>query len=70
MEQAALAFLPTLRDRTEANELVKLLIGVGVVVGVITAIAAAGFPSLLPQAFTSDQALWPVMRSIAPQVRL
>eukprot|EP00891_Asterochloris_glomerata_P002016 jgi/Astpho2/2016/e_gw1.00038.121.1_t len=67
MEQAALAFLPTLRDRTEANELVKLLIGVGVVVGVITAIAAAGFPSLLPQAFTSDQALWPVMRSIAPQ---
>lgn len=28
----------------------------------------AGLPSLLPQMFTSDAALYPIIRSVAPQV--
>ncbi len=44
MEQAALAFLPGTTDRNEYKELVKLLLGVGVVVGAVTAFVATAVP--------------------------
>ena len=34
-----------------------------------TALAAAAVPSCCPGALTRDPALWPLMRSIAPQAR-
>ena len=68
MEQAALAFLPSTTDKKEYKELVKLLLGVGVLVGAVTAILAAGVPYYLPFLFTPDAQLWPIMKSIAPQV--
>jgi len=69
MEQAALAFLPGTTDRNEYKELVKLLLGVGVVVGAVTAFVATAVPYYLPFLFTPDAQLWPIMKSIAPQVR-
>ena len=68
MEQAALAFLPGTADRHEYKELVKLLLGVGVVVGAVTAFVATAVPYYLPFLFTPDAQLWPIMKSIAPQV--
>ncbi len=68
MEQAALAFLPGTTDRNEYKELVKLLLGVGVVVGAVTAFVATAVPYYLPFLFTPDAQLWPIMKSIAPQV--
>ena len=69
MEQAALAFLPSTKSKAEYKELVKLLLGVGGFVGLVTALLATGVPYYLPSLFTPDQQLWPVMKSIAPQVR-
>jgi len=68
MEQAALAFLPGTTDRNEYKELVKLLLGVGAVVGAVTAFVATAVPYYLPFLFTPDAQLWPIMKSIAPQV--
>ena len=68
MEQAALAFLPAIPDRNEYKEMVKLLLGVGVVVGAVTAFVATSVPYYLPFLFTPDAQLWPIMKSIAPQV--
>ena len=68
MEQAALAFLPGITEETEYQEYVKLLLGVGVFVGVTTSLLAAGVPSILPHLFTPDQRLWPIMKTMAPQV--
>lgn len=68
MEQGALAFLPSMTDRNEYKELVKLLLGVGVFVGAVTAIVATGVPFYFPFLFTPDAQLWPIMKSIAPQV--
>ena len=68
MEQAALAFLPGITDEHEYQEYVKLLLGVGVFVGVTTSLLAAGVPSILPHLFTPDQRLWPIMKGMAPQV--
>ncbi|KAK9830568.1 hypothetical protein WJX72_012538 [[Myrmecia] bisecta] len=67
LEQAALAFLPAAADRREAIETTKVLLAVGVSVGVATALGASGIPTLRPQLFSTDAALWPVMRSVAPQ---
>lgn len=67
MEQAALAFLPAIPDRNEYKELVKLLLGVGIVVGAVTAFVATSVPYYLPFLFTPDAQLWPIMKSIAPQ---
>lgn len=69
MEQAALAFLPGIESRQEYKEWVKLLVGVGLLVGVVTALLATGVPYYLPFLFTPDVELWPIMKSIAPQVR-
>lgn len=68
MEQAALAFLPGVANRQEYMEWVRLLLGVGLFVGIITAFIATGVPYYTPFLFTSDAQLWPVMKSIAPQV--
>ena len=70
MEQAALAFLPGTTDEEEYQELVKLLLGVGVFVGLVTSLLAAGVPSIMPHLFTPDQRLWPIMKGMAPQVTL
>lgn len=69
MEQAALAFLPGIESRQEFKEWVKLLVGVGLLVGIVTAVLATGVPYYLPFLFTPDVELWPIMKSIAPQVR-
>ena len=69
MEQAALAFLPGIENRQEYKEWVKLLAGVGLFVGIVTALLATGVPYYLPFLFTPDVELWPIMKSIAPQVR-
>lgn len=69
MEQAALAFLPGIESRQEYKEWVKLLVGVGLLVGIVTALLATGVPYYLPFLFTPDVELWPIMKSIAPQVR-
>lgn len=68
MEQAALAFLPGTNNEDEYQELIKLLLGVGVFVGITTSLLAAGFPSIAPQLFTPDRRLWPIMKGMAPQV--
>ena len=69
MEQAALAFLPGIEHRQEYKEWVKLLAGVGLFVGIVTALLATGVPFYMPFLFTPDVELWPIMKSIAPQVR-
>ena len=69
MEQAALAFLPGIENRQEYKEWVKLLAGVGLFVGIVTALLATGVPYYMPFLFTPDMELWPIMKSIAPQVR-
>lgn len=68
MEQAALAFLPGVQNRQEYREWVKLLAGVGLFVGLVTALLATGLPYYMPFLFTPDVQLWPIMKSIAPQV--
>lgn len=68
MEQAALAFLPGTTDEYEYDELVKLLLGMGIFVGIATSLLAAGVPSMIPQLFTPDHRLWPIMKGMAPQV--
>ena len=70
MEQAALAFLPGVAGRQEYVEFVKLLLGVGLFVGVVTAVLATGVTSYLPFLFSPDAELSPIMKSIAPQVRM
>jgi len=47
---------------------VGLLLGLAVAVGLVTSSLTAGIPTLLPQLFTSDPTLFPVIRSVAPQV--
>ena len=68
MEQASLAFLPGIVNKQEYREWVKLLLGVGLFVGIVTAFIATGVPYYMPSLFTPDVRLWPVMKSIAPQV--
>ena len=68
LEQAALAFLPPARAKGQARETVQLLLGLAVAVGLVTSALTAGLPTLLPQLFSSDPALFPHIRSVAPQV--
>ena len=69
LEQSALAFLPGARTRAELRETVAVLLGMAGLIGCATALAAAAVPSCVPGALTRDPALWPMMRSIAPQAR-
>ena len=50
------------------RETVGLLLGLAVAVGLVTSCLTAGIPTLMPQLFSSDPALFPILRSIAPQV--
>ena len=68
LEQAALAFLPPARAKGQARETVQLLLGLAVAVGLVTSALTAGLPTLLPQLFSNDPALFPHIRSVAPQV--
>lgn len=43
--------------------------GLAVAVGVATAVGLGVAPALVPQIFTRDAQLWPLMRSVAPQAR-
>jgi hypothetical protein len=52
----------------QGRETVGLLLGLAVAVGLVTSSLTAGIPTLLPQLFTSDATLFPVIRSVAPQV--
>ena len=67
LEQAALAFIPAATNRGQGRETVSLLLGLAVAVGIVTSLFTAGLPTLLPQLFTNDAALFPIMRSVAPQ---
>lgn len=67
LEQAALAFIPAATNRGQGRETVSLLLGLAVAVGIVTSLFTAGFPTLLPQLFTNDATLYPIMRSVAPQ---
>ena len=42
--------------------------GLALCIGVVTSIVAAGLPAFLPMLFTPDRRLWPLMRTVAPQV--
>lgn len=70
LEQAALAFIPAAASRKQGRETVGLLLGLAVAVGLVTSSLTAGIPTLLPQLFTSDATLFPVIRSVAPQALL
>ena len=69
LEQAALAFLPAAKSHAEMRETVWLLLGMAIALGCATSVVAAALPSYFPGAFTRDAALWPLMRSVAPQVQ-
>ena len=48
----------------------QVLMGLSVAVGVATAVGLGVAPALVPQIFTRDAQLWPLMRSVAPQARV
>lgn len=68
LEQAALAFLPGAKSGEEVRETVTVLLGLAVVVGCLTAAAAAILPMHFPGLLARDAALWPPMQAILPQV--
>ena len=45
-----------------------VLLGLALCIGVVTASVTAGLPAFLPMLFTPDRRLWPLMRTVAPQV--
>lgn len=53
----------------QVRETVRVLLGLAACLGVATAAAAVALPCACPGLFTRDAALWPLMRSVAPQVR-
>lgn len=67
LEQASLAFLPTtVPGSKDKIELTIALVSCGACLGVLCSIVSVGIPTLLPQLLTSDAALYPIMRQIAP----
>lgn len=68
LEQAALAFLPGAKSGEELRETVGVLLGLAVVVGCVTAAAAAILPMQFPALLARDASLWAPMQSILPQV--
>ena len=48
--------------------MLAVLLGLALCIGVVTAIVTAGLPAFLPMVFTPDRRLWPLMRTVAPQV--
>lgn len=64
LEQAALTFIPIARSETERRELIVLLLSLGAMFGVLCAIVAHGLPAIAPGLLVSDQALWPLLRSV------
>lgn len=55
-------------DELETWELAQLLLFVGSCAGIAGGLLSAGLPLVIPQAFTQDVALHPIMRSVLPQV--
>jgi hypothetical protein len=55
-------------DELETRELAQLLLFVGSCAGIAGGLLSAGLPLVIPQAFTQDVALHPIMRSVLPQV--
>ncbi len=49
--------------------MLAVLLGLALCIGVVTASVTAGLPAFLPMLFTPDRRLWPLMRTVAPQVR-
>ncbi len=70
LEQAALAFLPGAKSGEEVRETAAVLLGLTIIIGSVTAIAAAIAPMLFPALLARDAALWPIMQSVIPQVNL
>ena len=53
----------------ERRETMSVILGLSLVIGVAVGPFAGALPALAPGLFTSDAALWPLMRSVAPQAR-
>ena len=51
------------------SHILAVLLGLALCIGVVTASVTAGLPAFLPMLFTPDRRLWPLMRTVAPQVR-
>jgi hypothetical protein len=67
-DSPALYEAPFRADELETWELAKLLLFVGSCAGIAGGLVSAGLPLIIPQAFTQDVALHPIMRSVLPQV--
>eukprot|EP00803_Ostreobium_quekettii_P007808 evm.model.scf_365.6 EVM.evm.TU.scf_365.6 scf_365:84771-96127(-) len=65
VEHSALSFIPSARGNREWLELTAMILVFGLSVGCLGGAIAAGVPSTLPQIFTPDDRLWPLMRSLA-----
>ena len=52
----------------QSQHVYAVLLGLALCIGVVTSIVAAGLPAFLPMLFTPDRRLWPLMRTVAPQV--
>lgn len=70
LEQAALAFFPTAKGLMEKRELPRLIMSLGLLIGVVAGLLAFWFPAYSPAFFTPDERLHGLMQALAPQAFL
>lgn len=67
--QASLAYIPTAKGVLAKRELPRLIMTLGLFIGLSAGFIVWVFPSHFPAFFTPDQRLHLIMRELAPQVR-
>lgn len=68
--QASLAFVPRAKSAWQQGETVRLILWLGVVMGVVCGGLTAGLVAAAPQLLTRDAAVWPLLASVGPQAML
>jgi len=70
LEQASLAYIPTAKGVLAKRELPRLIMTLGLFIGLSAGFIVWVFPSHFPAFFTPDQRLHLIMRELAPQAFL
>lgn len=65
-----MAYIPTAKGMLEKRELPRMIMAMGVCIGLGAGFVAFVFPAYFPNLFTPDERLHVIMRTLAPQACL